>query len=146
MASVYQKRGRWYVGYKDHLGVRQLVRIHAATRGEARRLALELEHKAERQRLGLEAAPVECRLTVKELCEWWLANRVKPHRQYDERKRLQRFVLSAPLGALPVTRLTAADVEEVMRQMEKDKLSPATINGMRGALHTAFARARKAGI
>ena len=146
MSTVYQKRDRWYVGFKDHLGRRHLLQTTATTKAEAKRLLLELERKAERQRLGLEQAPSDCHLTVKQLCEWWLKNRVKPHREYDERKRLQRYVLKTPLGDVPAAKLTAAQVEEVMRQMEKDELSPSTINGLRGALHTVFARARKTGV
>jgi hypothetical protein len=55
-ASVYQKRGRgtWYLRVKDAVGRWADIASTAKTKTEARRLAADLERKAERQRLGLE--------------------------------------------------------------------------------------------
>jgi integrase len=144
MATVYQKRGVWYVGYKDGRALRRLVRTTAETKTEAKRLALELERGAERQRLGLEEVPSDCKFTLAELCEWWLKNRCPPGRANNERHRLKKHILIAPVGATPVPRITAAAIEDVLRGMERRGLSASTVNGIRGTLHTVFSRARKA--
>lgn len=143
MASVYLKRNTWYVSLLDGLVRRRLVRTLATTKGEARRLALELDRTAERQRLGLEAAPLESSATVADLCDWWLANRCTPGREYLERKRLQRHVLKAPLGKIAARHLTADDVRDALRAMLASGLSPWTVKGIRGSLNTVFRRAPK---
>ena len=57
MASVFQRGSRWYVRVKDSTG-RWINRVTVATtKTEARRLAGDVERKAERVRFGLEAAP-----------------------------------------------------------------------------------------
>jgi hypothetical protein len=59
MASVYPKRGIWYLRFKDGLGRWQCKASVAHTKTEAMRLALELERRSERQRLGLVAGDVQ---------------------------------------------------------------------------------------
>src|SRR5688572_26761077 len=77
MASVYLKRGRWYLRVKDGSGVWRCVRSDATRKTEAERLAHELELRHERQRLGLEPLPdPNGGGTVAELMEWWLATYV----------------------------------------------------------------------
>ncbi len=44
----------WYVAYTDENGRRVITRSHAATRTEARRLAVDIELRAERVRRGLD--------------------------------------------------------------------------------------------
>jgi hypothetical protein len=61
----------------------------ARTKTQARRLADELEPKAERERLRLEPIPTDSGLSLAELCEWWLENRCPPASRYRERKRLE---------------------------------------------------------
>jgi hypothetical protein len=60
MASVYRKRGTWYLRVKDSTGRWQSRASDARTKVEARRLAEDVERRAERIRLGLEAAPAGC--------------------------------------------------------------------------------------
>jgi hypothetical protein len=55
MASVYQKRGVWYLKHKDAAGRWTGTATRAQTKTEAKRLALDLERKAERQRHGLQS-------------------------------------------------------------------------------------------
>ena len=75
MASVYLKRDTWYLQVTDAGGPRRLVASAAATKTEAKRLAVEMERRFERQRLGLEPAPIADGLrTVDELLEWWIEN------------------------------------------------------------------------
>lgn len=146
MATAYKKRNTWYVGYTDHVGRQKCQATTAVTKTEAKKIAQELERKSERQRLGLEPLPSDSRMSLAELCEWWLENRCPPARAYDERKRLQKYVLDDKLGRTPVAQVTTALVEDQLRKMEVDGYSPATINGLRGTLNTVFNRARKAGV
>jgi integrase len=143
MASVYQKRRVWYVSYKDGRGLRRLVRTTAETKTEAKRLALELERGAERQRLGLEELPSECGLTLSELCDWWLKTWCKPRRAENLRLRLKRHVFETPLGKTLVPRVTAAVIEAQLCEMQSNGLSASTQNSIRATLHTVFSRARK---
>lgn len=146
MASVYLKRGTWYVQFIDGTGKRRLKSTKAKTKSEARRLADELEIQGDRQRLGLDPVPVQCTWTLKELCEWWLKQRCPPHREQAERSRLAAHVLRSPLGAVPVRELTPRHIEDQLRKMEQTGLSAPTLNGLRGTLHTVFSRAQRAGI
>ncbi len=146
MASVYSKSGKWYLRYKD-AGGRWVDRVtQAETKTEAKRLSGEVQRKVERHRLGIAESPSDCRLTLTELCDWWLKNRCPPAREYNERKRLQRHVLASPLGRTPIRFVSAGLIENQLRRMEEQNLSAATINGLRGTLGTVFNRARKAGI
>jgi hypothetical protein len=73
VASVYQKRGTWYLRVRDAHG-RWLCRAStAATKTEARKLAADMERRSERQRLGLEQPDLLAGGgTVDELMEWWI--------------------------------------------------------------------------
>jgi hypothetical protein len=95
----------------------------APTKTEARRIADELERKAEFQRRGHELIPSDSNLTLSEICEWWLQNRCKPARACNERFRLQQHVLSSTLGAMPVRSVTGELIERQFRKMESAGLS-----------------------
>ena len=146
MATVYRKRGSWYLAFLDGQGRRRQLRTRARTRSEAKGLAYELERSAERQRLGLEPLPSECKLTFAELCEWWLKNRCSVKRADRERHRLKRHVFDSKIGGMPVPQITTGVIEDLLRGMERQGLQPATVNGLRGTLHTVFSRARKSRI
>jgi hypothetical protein len=53
VASVYLKRGTWYLQVVDAAGRRRLIASTAVTKTAAKRLAIDLESRYERQRLGL---------------------------------------------------------------------------------------------
>src|SRR5215471_16900957 len=73
MASVYEKRGTWYLRYKDERGRWTAQASGAATKRAARRLAEDLEREAERVRLGVEPALVASGdRTVAQVVDWWL--------------------------------------------------------------------------
>jgi len=55
VASVYLKRGTWYLQVIDAAGRRRLV----ASKTKAKDLAIKLEAKFERQRLGQEPVDLE---------------------------------------------------------------------------------------
>src|SRR5690606_34245168 len=93
MASVWKKGPSWYVKYKDGTGRYRQVRTTASTKSEAKRIALELERAAERQRLGLEDLPQDSTITLGELLEWWLEHRCSSMSRPPEESRLRRHVL-----------------------------------------------------
>jgi integrase len=73
VASVYEKRGIWYLRIRDHTGKWVGNASKARTKTEAKRLAEDLERRAERQRLGLEPLPeTDGGGTLTELLRWWL--------------------------------------------------------------------------
>ena len=73
MASVYLKRDTWYLQVTDAGGRRRCLASAAGTKTEAKRLGIEMERRFERQRLGLEPAPIaEGLRTVDDLLEWWI--------------------------------------------------------------------------
>jgi len=118
----------------------------AQAKTEARRLAADLERKAERQRLGLEPLPTECTRNVGELAEWWLKERCPAASHDREESRLRKNVIATPLGAVPVRHLTAARVEDHLHELEKAGAAPASVNHVRAKLRTVFFKARKAGL
>ena len=146
MASTYQKRGTWYLNFKDATGRRRSVASAAATKTEARRLAADMERKAERQRYGLEPLPGDSDMTFGKLCEWWLKERCPAGSLYDERKRIGRHVLATPLASVPVRFVTSAVIDQRLREMERDGAAPASLNKLRSILHTVYARAAKADV
>ena len=146
MASVYEKANKWYLRWKGADGRWRDQVSTARSKTEARRLAGELERRAERQRLGLEPLPTDSSMTLGQLCEWWLRERCPRSSVYRERSRLSRHVLETGLGALPLTAVTAARIEERQREMERAGLARSYVNGLRRVLHTVFARARRDGL
>lgn len=144
MPSVLKRGGTWYVKFRNAGGTAERKATTATTKAEARLLGLELEQKAERQRLGLEARPTDDRLTVAGLCNWWLENYCPPRSVEMERMRLGKYVLSPPaswspkLGDVPLHVVTAEDFDHLFRAMELAGLAPASINRLRSMLHSAY--------
>lgn len=146
MASVYLKGGKWYLRVKDASG-RWKDRVSTAkSKTEARRLADDLERKLERQRFGLEALPTDSRMTLEELCEWWLANRCPRASRYHERKRLEFHIKNSALGRTLVRAVTAAAIEKHLLAIKKKGSAPATLNRLRAIPHLVFLRAVRAGV
>src|SRR6266851_5839018 len=102
MASVFKREGRWYLRFKDFAGRWTQQASAARTKTQARRLADDLERKAERQRLRLEPIPTDSGLSLSQLSEWWLENRCPPASRYRERKRLEGQMKNTSLGRLPL--------------------------------------------
>src|SRR5258708_24488471 len=144
MARVYERAGKWYLRWKGPDGRWRDQVSTAQSKTEARRLAGELERRAERQRLGLEALPSDSSMTLGQLCEWWLRERCPASSAYRERSRLRRHVIDTALGTLPLIAVNAARIEERQREMERAGLAHSYVNGLRRVLHTVFARARRA--
>ena len=143
MATVYNEDGGWVVKFKDGAGRWRKRRTTCATKGEAKRLAADLERTAERQQLGLEARPTDSTMTLAELCRWWLKKRY-PTGGRNEYQRLELHVCAHALGAEPLPRVTSDRIEELLADVERGGAAPASLNRLRSSLHAAFSRARKA--
>ena len=144
MASVYQKRGRWYARVKDARSAWRSLATTATTKSEARRLALDLERRAERQRFGLDPLPGDSAMTLRELCEWWLQERCPEASVDGERRRLELHVMATPLGPTPLAHVTTAALDKRLHEMRRAGAAPASLNKVRAVLHTVFSRATKA--
>src|SRR6266849_9779108 len=92
MATAFWRHKKLYIKWTDAGGIRHYEPCSAPTKTEARRIADELERKAELQRRGHEPIATDSNLTLSGVCEWWPENRCKPAREYNERCRLQRNV------------------------------------------------------
>lgn len=146
MASVYEKAGKWYMRFKNSEGKWRDRVTKARSKTEARRLADELERKAERQRLGMEERPPEDGGgTLWELLAWWLEkySAGKPSHQRNWYTVRAHFMESA-LGAVRLVDLTPGKIETFMLEKESD-LGPASVNHLRRYILTAFNCARRAG-
>ncbi len=146
MASVYEKAGKWYMRFKDHTGRWRDKVTKARTKTEARRMAEELERKAERQRLGLEEPPSEDRGgTLAELLEWWLET-YSAGRPTHERNcySIRRHLTDLELGRVQLADLTPGRIETFLQDKGKE-LAPATVNHLRRYILSAFNCAKSAG-
>jgi integrase len=146
MPSVSERGGRWYVRYRDASGkwVRQVST--AETKTAARRLAAELERRAERQRLGLEPlAPADGGGTLAELLQWWLDTYSKGRPSYiGNVSSVKKHLIGAPIGALRLSDETSGRLEEFL-QAKGASYAPQTVNHLRTFVVSAFNRAKKAG-
>ncbi len=145
MASVFRKHGKWYVKVKQVDGRWVPQPTTATTKSEAKGLALELERKVERQRLGLEALPSGCTLTFGHLVQWWLETYSKPMSSHSRNESYaRRHLMSSVLAMLPVPRVAASDIETFL-QSKVGALSPKSINNLRGYIQSIFSCATRAG-
>ncbi len=149
MPGILKRGERWYVRFKDAAGRSRRIRTTATTAAEARALAFELERKAERQRLGLDPATPDAQITLAQLCSWWLSRYCPPKSQETERYRFGKYVICPPaawkprLGDLPLAVLSTSDLDQLLKAMETAGRAPATVNKLRGMLHSVFETARR---
>ena len=144
MASVFEKNGNYYLRWKDAAG-RWRKQISACrTKRDAQRDADDLKRKAERQSKGLEPLIEDApQLTFAQLFEWWweeYGSRLRGDNEPFARKRLL-----PTLGKFALVEVTAARIEGALQGMS-DELSPKSLNGLRGNIHTIFARAIERGV
>jgi len=121
MASVYEKRGTWYLRYKNERGRWTAIASSALTKTEARRLAEDFERKAERIRLGLEPAMVPTGdRTVGDLVSWWLENVWVGRPSYPKAKSaISAHVLSAPFASKRPQDVTPAEIEHYLEAKQR---------------------------
>ncbi len=105
-------------------------------------LARDLEHKADRQRLGLDPLPDRrAPLSFEELFSWWWKEYGRRRRSPDIDKVARKHLLPT-LGGLPLSEVTPARLEGLL-VAKTDVLAPRSLNHLRGLVHTVFARAIK---
>jgi hypothetical protein len=85
-------------------------------------------------------------MTLGDVCDWWLREKCPPGSLVGEKSRLRLHVKDQKIGKLPLARVTAAKVEERLREMERDGLGPNSLNHLRRVLLGIFRRATKAGL
>ena len=147
MGSVFQRGDKWYLRYKDGRCRWRSVVSTARSKTEARRVVAELEHKAERQRLGLEELPPEDGGgTVGELLKWWLDTYVKQSVSYERtRTAVERRIMGSELSKLRLIDASPANIESFLQEQSM-RVSANTINHYRAYISAAFSKARLAGL
>jgi len=142
MASVFQRRGRWYLRVKDSTGRWKNVACDARTKTEARALAGDLAKKLERQRLGLEPVAVKDTTDFDELLDWWWAEYGCRLRSPTIRSFAEKH-LRATLGPVPL-REVGSKLEGILNA-KTEELSPESLNHLRALVHRIFSVAARRG-
>lgn len=121
MASVYEKRGTWYLRFKNERGRWTAQASSARTKTEARRLAEDFERKAERIRLGLEPAMVATGdRTVGDIVGWWLETVWIGRPSYPKAKSaISAHILKAPFSAKRPQDVAPAEIEHYLEAKQR---------------------------
>lgn len=154
MSSVTKRGAKWYIKFRDADGKPRRVATKALTKREAQEMAVQLERKAERIRLGLEAAPAPLPETqgetLGELVEWWFANYA--HTQSNSASvlyQLRKWVVNRPFGKRRINELTDTDCEAWLDSLppndEREGLANGSINKLRTWCRQSYERAIKTG-
>jgi integrase len=135
---------RWYARYLDTSGVWRAKRVRVETRGDATKIARQLEAQAERRRYGLEA-PESAGLLMREVLEKFrlsLTNRS----WRDDAGRLRLHVVPR-WGSLRVDQVTLPAIMAWLDEMRAEaKIAPGTQRHALGLLSRAFSWAVARGL
>lgn len=154
MAYVYRKtrdvqsrgdRARWFVGYKDEGGRYVQVATRARTKREAEKFAQELEHRAERIRCGLEAAP-PAQLLYSELSARYERDVAKLKRGYEGTTKYRLARLAKHFGPMRIGQIDAGAAQKFVAQLDREGLGPNTIKALIGTLQGVFTAAIEWGL
>ena len=111
MASAYKDGRYWYASFKTASGRWRAVATRAVTKGEAKRIAIELEQREGRVRHGLESAlPSDGGGTVGELLNWWLRQTASAPSAVRNVYTIQKHFISSPLARLTLARAQPEDI------------------------------------
>ncbi len=142
MATATKRGQLWSARWRDATGRWREKRTKCRTKTEALVLARDLEHKADRQRLGLEPLPDRrAAMSFDDLFSWWWEEYGRRRRSPDIDKVARKHLLPT-LGGLPLSEVTPARLEGLL-VAKTDALAPRSLNHLRGLVHTVFARAIK---
>src|SRR4051812_8454416 len=111
MASVFKRDGGWVVKWLDADGTWRTKRTGGESKAEAKRFAADLEHKADRQREGLDARPSDSTMTLAQLCRWWLKAHCPQASRQIAAQHLERHVCAHPLGTTALPSVTVERLE-----------------------------------
>src|SRR3954464_13237593 len=135
MASVIKRGGVWYAKWTDATGRCRREPTQARSKTEAKALADELEVEPRRRRSlvqrarnGLPPRPEDLTGTLAELCTWWLEHRCPDASRSGEQQRLRKHVLSAAIGALPLSAIGSPQLDELLHTVEAGGASAASVN------------------
>jgi integrase len=145
VAHAERHRSGWRARFKTPQGWQRAhaPRGHRWTKAQAKAEAARLERAA----LGGELPPAEAeRLTLGDLCRWWLKTWCKEASHGRELSRLKTNVLEHAIGALPLRRVTADVLEARLREMEAAGSAPASVAHVRKTLRRVFNCASKSKI
>jgi integrase len=137
-ASLVRYRGQtgvWYLGYKDDRGRQVQKKSAAATQAEAERLAVEVERKAERVRLGLDAKVKED-MPYREGVRLYLESLPSEYRSKQHLEGRFRLRILPHLGEVMCRAMTPADVKRMLAA--NADASPQTREHLRVAVQGSF--------
>ncbi len=146
MGSVFRRGAVWWIKFKSPTGAWSAQPTRAQTKAEAKGLLVEVERRAERQKLGLEALTRNPeRWSLADLVRWWLEEYSRHHASHGRNVSvIRKHILAAPLAAKQLEDVAAADVEGWL-QSKEGEVGPATINHLRRFVVRAFNKAKKRG-
>ncbi len=131
MASVFRRCDRWYLNYKDGNGKRCQRSTTAVTKTEARRLASDLERKAERQFLGLEPSLDDESITFGECLRGWEEAQFRFTSGYlHSRGTFRKHLVDSSLANVRVRDLTTGKIQDFLTE-KSEALAPQTVNHLR---------------
>lgn len=122
MSYAYQRGPRFYLAYRDATG--RLVRVSskaARTLGQAKKLALEAELEAERERLGI-ARPKAKKHTWDELCERYSADVVPNHKSKANTESQMRLYVARAFKGRALTDIVPGDIDRFVTGLRKKGL------------------------
>ena len=144
MASAYEKRpGRFWARWKDRDEIWRSTPTRARTKGEAKRIAAELEQRAWRQRMGLEqVGGADGGGTVRELMTWWMKTFSEGTTSHPKNaSTIKRHLLEGAIAEVRLANLSKGRVETFLDEKAKEGLSAQTVNHIRGFLSRGFSAA-----
>ncbi len=144
MASAYEKRpGRFWARWKDRDDIWRSTPTRARTKGEAKQIAVELEQRAWRQRMGLEqVGQADGGGTVRELMSWWMKTFSEGSTSHPKNaSTIKRHLLEGGIAEVRLANLSKGRVESFLDEKAKEGLSAQTVNHVRGFLSRAFSAA-----
>jgi integrase len=148
VAYAYKKGRRWYVGWRDELGRQLQKKTNAATKAEAQRIGQDLERRAERVRLGLEAPPPPP-TTFAELAKRYIEEIVPFKRSHATIEGRIRLHLVPTLGKLHLSELTAergaAELQRLL-SAKRNELSAQSVEHLRRTCRVLFNFATRVGL
>ena len=120
MASVYLKRDTWYLQVIDALGRRRCVASSAKTKTEAKRLAVDMDRRYERQRFGSEPHDLEDGGgTIDELMEWWIETFLSQAASDTGTSSIRKHIIGSALGQIRLTAVTPGKIDLFLTEKER---------------------------
>jgi len=146
MASSFKEGATYYARYKAADGRWRQRATKAQTKTEARKIAIEIEQREDRLRLGLTVPmPKNGGGTVGELLQRWLTETSRAAAARRNDGTVRKHILTAPIARLQLAHLRPHDVENFLDEREGIGLGPQSINHLRSFLSRAFSTAKRKG-